>query len=486
MQASIVHPNIVEIYDIGEFEEDGAAKPFFVMPLLPGVTLDRLIREGSPTLTVERSIGIICQACRGLQAAHDHGLVHRDLKPSNLFVMEDDSVKIIDFGIAHLTGTGAKTTLKGTLSYMAPEQLEMKAPSPLSDIFSLAVVCYQTLTRRLPFHGNSEYEITEAILKHSPAPISEINSSVNDAHQQRHPQSAGQAALAPLSQRQGVLPRRCKRRSTTSRWRFSILKRSSRASSAPRKRSSEGDYDFASEVLFELEAEGHLDTADHPDAAAARPGRAQTRRSGSCSRAPGASSRPASTAWRCARRRKRSNSMPTTPTRLTLKNQIEKERHAQSRSTSGSCWRGSTSTTRPSGRRAQAIDSVLKLKPSDTHALRSSAEVERLERETAQSREDKKKLYEAAMKAWQKGEITASLSKLESLVSLEQDRPDTDGGRGATYQKFYQQVRSEHDSIRNGYDEARTIICGTATSAPPARSATSTWPNIPTTPCSRP
>src|ERR1700747_2254998 len=90
--ASMSHPNIVEIFDIGEFEEDGKSKPYFVMPLLPGTTLDNLIRQASHRLTVERTVQIFTQTCRGLQAAHERGLVHRDLKPSNIFVMEDDSV----------------------------------------------------------------------------------------------------------------------------------------------------------------------------------------------------------------------------------------------------------------------------------------------------------------------------------------------------------------------------------------------------------
>src|SRR5581483_587165 len=84
--ASMVHPNIIEIYDVGEFEEEGVSRPYLVMPLLPGVTLDKLIRASSQRLTTERSIDIVCQACRGLQAAHEKGLVHRDIKPSNIFV----------------------------------------------------------------------------------------------------------------------------------------------------------------------------------------------------------------------------------------------------------------------------------------------------------------------------------------------------------------------------------------------------------------
>src|SRR6266436_3444983 len=166
--ASMSHPNIVEIFDIGEFTEDGAIKPYFVMPLLPGVTLDHLIRTSSQRLTVERSVEIISQTCRGLHAAHERGLVHRDLKPSNLFVMEDDSVKIIDFGVAHILDTRHTMGLKGTLVYMSPEQIEMKPLSPLSDIFSLGVVCYETLTGRRPFERGTPNEIVQAILSQTP------------------------------------------------------------------------------------------------------------------------------------------------------------------------------------------------------------------------------------------------------------------------------------------------------------------------------
>ncbi len=123
--AQISHPNIVDILDTGEFEENGEIKPFFVMPLLPGVTLDKLIENSSARLTTERVVGIAAQTCRGLHAAHERGLIHRDIKPSNLFVMDDDTVKIIDFGVVHLAGAESITGLKGTLQYMAPEQIEM-------------------------------------------------------------------------------------------------------------------------------------------------------------------------------------------------------------------------------------------------------------------------------------------------------------------------------------------------------------------------
>src|SRR4026207_1527704 len=141
--ASMSHPNIVEIFDVGELEEDGERKPYFVMPFLAGQPLDKLI--GSPRLTLDRAIAVVIQMARGLHAAHERGLVHRDLKPSNIFVMDDDSVKIIDFGIAHMADSHSTVGHKGTLLYMAPEQVEMKPPSALSDIFALGVVAFETL-----------------------------------------------------------------------------------------------------------------------------------------------------------------------------------------------------------------------------------------------------------------------------------------------------------------------------------------------------
>jgi eukaryotic-like serine/threonine-protein kinase len=177
--ASMSHPNIVEIFDIGEFEEDGKKKPYFVMPLLPGTTLESFIRKASHRLTVERTIDIMSQACRGLQAAHERGLVHRDLKPSNIFVMEDDSVKIIDFGVAHMADAHTTRAQKGTLLYMSPEQIELKALSPASDIFSLSVVCYEAMTGRNPFQRARADEVVEAILHHIPPLAAELNSTVS-------------------------------------------------------------------------------------------------------------------------------------------------------------------------------------------------------------------------------------------------------------------------------------------------------------------
>ncbi len=155
----IVHPNVIDILDMGDFEEDGVQKPYYVMPLLPGKTLYDLLHPSKDTtepLSVDRAVEIIVQTSRGLHAAHERELLHRDVKPRNIFVIDEYSVKLIDFGVAHLMGSNSNTGVKGTLEYMAPEQLKMKPLSRRTDIFSLATVCYEILTGTQPFRRDTE------------------------------------------------------------------------------------------------------------------------------------------------------------------------------------------------------------------------------------------------------------------------------------------------------------------------------------------
>src|SRR5215469_5054253 len=183
--ARLSHPNIVEIFDVGEFSESDDSggitkKPYFVMPLLNGRNLEEILRRAVVPLPVPRSVEILSQACRGLQAAHEQGLVHRDLKPSNIFVLDDDSVKIIDFGVAHMmfgTTTGGRT---GTVYYMSPEQIKMGALTPKSDQFAIAVVAYQLLTGRRPFDGATERDVARSALHDVPALASTLNPEVSE------------------------------------------------------------------------------------------------------------------------------------------------------------------------------------------------------------------------------------------------------------------------------------------------------------------
>ncbi len=251
------HPNIVPILDIGQFEEEGQSKPYFVMPLLPGRTLDRLIRDSTVQLSVERSAEIISQVCRGLHAAHDRALVHRDIKPGNIFVMPDYSVELIDFGVAHMVSMG-NTGQKGTLYYMAPELLQGKAPSPLSDIFALGVTAYELFTRRRPFDRPTERELIEAILHEIPPSASDFSASI------------GQTVSRVLNKAMAKQPWH---RFSTAREFADCLAKAVRgepielfdpARIRPRVDRAkvafeQGDHQFALEILTELEAEGHLE-----------------------------------------------------------------------------------------------------------------------------------------------------------------------------------------------------------------------------------
>ena len=256
--AGMVHPNVISIYDLGEFEHEGVTKPFFVMPLLPGATLDQLIKENSPRLNVEGVADIISQAARGLHAAHEMGLVHRDVKPTNVFVLTDGSVKIIDFGIARQAAASTQTTLKGTLPYMPPEQIQMKPPTAQGDQYALAVVCYEALARRRPFRGASEADLVEAILRSAPPPVSDINANVKYVMSQVvHKALAKQPWHRFYTAKEfgEALLKACRGEALEYFDNSKIKPRLERAAAS----FNSGDYEFAAEVLTELEGEGYLD-----------------------------------------------------------------------------------------------------------------------------------------------------------------------------------------------------------------------------------
>lgn len=450
--STMVHPNLIGIYDIGEFEHEGDRKPFFVMPLLPGVTLDKLIKEGSPRLTVPKIVDLIVQASRGIHAAHEKDLVHRDIKPSNIFVMEDDSVKIIDFGIAREASTASKTSLKGTLFYLAPEQLQMKPPTPLSDQYALAVVAYEALTRRRPFTGTTDAEVVDAILRASPPPASELNSQVPYAVSQVvHKALAKQPFHRFFNVREfGDALLKSLRNEALEYFDTSKIKpRLERA----RTSFESGDYAFAGELLAELEGEGHLDQ----EISMLRSQLDHAVRKTSIRAALESSRRFLEAQEFPLALRKIQEALeldPQDPDALALKSQVERER--RERKIDEWMQLARQHAANASFRQArEALDNVLQLKPNETNALQLLHEVDRKEQEVAKTREEKSKLYQMAQQAWERGEVTSALSKLEVLVNLDKDVPESDTGRSTTYQNFFNQVRSEHDNIKNSYDEAR-------------------------------
>jgi serine/threonine protein kinase len=167
--ADLQHPHIVSVLDMGE--EGG--RPFIAMELLTGLPLGEHLRRAAPSL--ESKLTLMEQLCRGLQAAHDRGVVHRDIKPSNLFITRDGCLKILDFGLARLqTSTlTANGQILGTPDFMSPEQALGKRVDARSDVFSAAAVSYFILTGRPPFAGRDLRETLNALIERPPAAIVE-------------------------------------------------------------------------------------------------------------------------------------------------------------------------------------------------------------------------------------------------------------------------------------------------------------------------
>ena len=151
--ARLSHPNVVRIYDTGE--EGG--RPYIVMELVDGESLAELVHREGP-LAPEQAVHLVLQACAGLEAAHQAGLVHRDVKPGNLLLSRDGVLKIADFGIARahdatrLTLTG---TVLGTAAYLAPEQALAEEVTAAADVYALGAVLYELLTGVPPRRGET-------------------------------------------------------------------------------------------------------------------------------------------------------------------------------------------------------------------------------------------------------------------------------------------------------------------------------------------
>jgi len=163
--ASLNHPNIGTIYEI----EDAGDKTFIAMEYVEGSNLRDLLREGP--FEMEKSLFITRQILRGLQEAHDKGIVHRDIKSSNILVTPKNQAKIMDFGIAKTLGgtqITRKPTILGTVDYMSPEQASGDLVDNRSDLWSLGVLFYEMLTGQLPFRGDNDQTVLYSILNKEP------------------------------------------------------------------------------------------------------------------------------------------------------------------------------------------------------------------------------------------------------------------------------------------------------------------------------
>lgn len=189
--SALNHPNIVTIFEITE--HDGLR--FIATEYIEGETLRERIAKRELTLT--EALDIVIQVCGALSAAHETGIIHRDIKPENIMLRRDGYVKVLDFGLAKLAEETAarrewaegeasaralvSTTpglIMGTPAYMSPEQARGLKTDARSDIWSLGVVLYEMVTRRLPFEGPTTADILATLLHHEPSPLTRYNEGV--------------------------------------------------------------------------------------------------------------------------------------------------------------------------------------------------------------------------------------------------------------------------------------------------------------------
>ena len=176
--SSLKHPNIVEVYDVGE--DDG--KYFIVMEYINGKTLKSLIKKRG-ILTLEEVIDIMLQLTSAVSCAHDSYIIHRDIKPQNVMILEDGRVKITDFGIAMALNNNELTqtnSVMGSVHYLPPEQANGSGSTIKSDIYSLGILMFELLTGKLPFKGENAVEIA---IKQMREPIPSVRSISPDIPQ---------------------------------------------------------------------------------------------------------------------------------------------------------------------------------------------------------------------------------------------------------------------------------------------------------------
>jgi serine/threonine protein kinase len=452
--AGMVHPNIVEIFDMGEYDDEGTSRPFFVMPLLPGRTLYDLIYPSREPVTVERCVEICAQTCRGLQAAHDRGLLHRDIKPKNIFVIDDYSIKIIDFGVAHLLDSQSATGIKGTLEYMAPEQLGMKPLSPSTDVFAVGTVCYEMLTATQPFKRATDADTAAAVIHHHPPVASDLSPRVPRLFAQVISKAMAKDARSRFSSAAEFAE------ALQKAFRNEPLKIFDPAGARVRLERARRCFDhsdltFASDILRELEAEGQF------------PGEVRSLREQVQQALNTESANQLLTeAKRCFEEEEYSLALRKIHEVLdldekhegahSLKQQIEniltEHKVDELLQTAGHHLENVAFTSA-----RQALNEVLKLRPDDTRARGLLAEVDERHKQYLRNRQEQEKLYQVSRAAWIDGDISLALENLERLAELCRSSRES-RERVVEYKDFYKLVRTEHDALINSFEEAQRLL----------------------------
>lgn len=172
--AGLSHPNIVNVYDVGE--DDGLY--YIVMELVEGITLKNFI-ERKGKLEIKEATGIAIQIAQGMEAAHANHIIHRDIKPQNIIISREGKVKVTDFGIAKAASSNTITSnAMGSVHYISPEQARGGYSDEKSDIYSLGVTLYEMLTGQVPFVGDNTVSVALSHIQEEPTPVRTLNPNV--------------------------------------------------------------------------------------------------------------------------------------------------------------------------------------------------------------------------------------------------------------------------------------------------------------------
>ena len=168
--AGLMHPNIVNVYDVGE----DRGLYYMVMELVEGITLKEYI-EKKGRLSHKEVISIAIQVCTGIGVAHAANIIHRDIKPQNIIISKDGKVKVTDFGIAKATTSNTvSSNAMGSVHYTSPEQARGGFSDQRSDIYSIGITLYEMVTGQVPFDGDSTVSVAIKHLQEEITPPSEI------------------------------------------------------------------------------------------------------------------------------------------------------------------------------------------------------------------------------------------------------------------------------------------------------------------------
>jgi Tol biopolymer transport system component/predicted Ser/Thr protein kinase len=179
--SALNHPNITTIYEIDEWD----GQDFICMEYVEGETIKNKIQSGQ--MSMDEVLNIAAQVAEALQEAHERDIIHRDIKSENIMVTPKGQIKVMDFGLAKLKGTGGLTktgTTMGTVSYMSPEQARGEDVDQRADIWSFGVVLYEMLTGQLPFKGEYEHAVIYSILNERPEAMATVRSDIPTALEQ--------------------------------------------------------------------------------------------------------------------------------------------------------------------------------------------------------------------------------------------------------------------------------------------------------------